>query len=151
MSAMSDSLENGLADLIFQNVDLANIGDAGGLRGSVSAGNLYVSIHTSSPGDAGDQTTNEVGTGSWDTYGRIAVVRSGSGWAVSGDTADNVADVTFAKKTNSSTTTCTHVGIGTAATLAGLLLFHGALAASVDIEENDRLVLEAGDLDVTFA
>jgi hypothetical protein len=30
-------------------VDVALIGDAGGLRGSVAAGSLYVSLHTANP------------------------------------------------------------------------------------------------------
>ena len=55
----SNSLENGLLELIFKNTNLANIGDATGLRGSTTAGNLFFSLHTGDPGEAGDQTTNE--------------------------------------------------------------------------------------------
>ena len=35
--------------LIFQNVDCPNVGDPTGLRGSSTAGNLYVSLHTGNP------------------------------------------------------------------------------------------------------
>ena len=38
-----------LLELIFQNLDCANIGDATGLRGSITAGSLYVSLHTANP------------------------------------------------------------------------------------------------------
>ena len=38
-----------LLKLILQNVDVTLIGDAGGLRGSVAAGSLYVSLHTANP------------------------------------------------------------------------------------------------------
>ena len=37
--------------------------------------NLYVSLHTADPGEAGDQTTSEA---TYTGYARIAVVRSGS-------------------------------------------------------------------------
>ena len=53
----SNSLEAGLIDLAFLNTNFANLGDATGLRGSTTAGSLYLSLHTTDPGEAGDQTT----------------------------------------------------------------------------------------------
>ena len=52
MSA-SDSLETSILNHIFINSDIANIGDATGLRGSSTAGSLYISLHTADPTDAG--------------------------------------------------------------------------------------------------
>ena len=76
----SDSWENGLLLLLFNNTNVANVGDATGLRGSTTAGSLYLSLHTSDPGDAGTQTTNEVDTGAYAGYARVAVARaSGAG------------------------------------------------------------------------
>jgi hypothetical protein len=57
---MGNTSANSLLLLIFNNTDWANIGDAGGLRGSATAGSLYLSLHTASPGETGNQTTNEV-------------------------------------------------------------------------------------------
>lgn len=57
--ALGDSAATDLLELIFNNVDWANIGDATGLPGSAVAGSLYISLHTASPGEGGDQTTNE--------------------------------------------------------------------------------------------
>ncbi len=37
---------------MFQNTAIANIGDAGGLRGSVSAGNFYIALYTVTPATA---------------------------------------------------------------------------------------------------
>jgi hypothetical protein len=68
-----------LLELLFQNLDFAGIGDAGGLQNSASAGSLYVSLHTADPGVAGDQTTNEV---AYTSYARVAVARSEAGWTV---------------------------------------------------------------------
>ncbi len=78
----TNSLENSLLLHIFNNSDIANIGDATGLRGSSTAGSLYVSLHTGDPGEAGDQTTNEC---AYTSYARVAVARSGAGWTVTGN------------------------------------------------------------------
>lgn len=59
---------------MFNNTDFANIGDAGGLQNSATAGSLYISLHTSDPGEAGSQTTNEA---NYTSYARVAVARSG--------------------------------------------------------------------------
>ena len=60
----SDGLANAAAtallNLIFTNTDWAGVGDAGGLQNSAAAGSLYLSLHTSSPGEAGTQSTNEI-------------------------------------------------------------------------------------------
>ena len=52
----ADSWENSLLQLLFNNVNVANVGDATGLRGSSTAGSLYVSLHTADPGETGAQT-----------------------------------------------------------------------------------------------
>lgn len=62
--ASSDGMANTAATefltLFFNNTDWANVGDAGGLQNSASAGSLYLSLHTSSPGESGNQSTNEI-------------------------------------------------------------------------------------------
>ncbi len=57
---MTTAAANALLLLMLNNVDFANIGDAGGLQNSAADGNLYLSLHTSSPGEAGSQSTNEI-------------------------------------------------------------------------------------------
>lgn len=145
MSA-SNSLETGLVELIFKNTNFANVGDGTGLRGSSTAGSLYVSLHTSDPGEAGDQTTNET---AYTNYARVGVVRSGSGWSVSGDTVSNVAAVTFASAGSSST--ITHFGIGTASSGAGVLLVSGALGASLAVSSGITPSFAIGALTTTVA
>ena len=51
----SNAFENSLLQLLFNNVDIANIGDAGGLQNSAVAGSFYLALHTADPGEAGDQ------------------------------------------------------------------------------------------------
>lgn len=122
----SNSWENALQLLMFNNSNAANIGDATGLRGSTVAGSLYVSLHTADPGEAGDQTTNEA---AYTSYARVAVVRSGAGWTIAANQVSNAALVTFPAATGGSAT-CTHFGIGTASSGAGVLLFSGELGTN---------------------
>jgi hypothetical protein len=56
----SNTWENDLLLLVFNNTNASLIGDATGLRGSTTAGSLYLSLHTADPGEAGNQSTNEI-------------------------------------------------------------------------------------------
>lgn len=44
--SFSDTAENDLLQLLFNNVDMALVGDATGLRGASAAGSFYLSLHT---------------------------------------------------------------------------------------------------------
>lgn len=57
---MTNAAATNFLNHLFANTDWANIGDATGLVQSTSDGNFYLSLHTSSPGESGDQTTNEI-------------------------------------------------------------------------------------------
>lgn len=146
MSA-SNAFENALLDLILTNVDLANMGDVTGLRGSSTAGSLYISLHTADPGEAGNQTTNEC---AYTSYARVAVARSGSAWTVTNDTGENAAAITFPQATGGSET-ATHFGIGSASTGTGNLFLSGALNSSLAISSGITPEFAAGALDVTVA
>lgn len=127
----TNSLENSLLLLLFNNTNIANIGDATGVRGSVTAGSLYVSLHTADPGEAGDQTTNEA---AYTGYARIGVARSGSGFTVTGNSvspAANIGDTTW--DCTAGTATVTHFGIGTASSGAGVLLYKGAISPTIAV------------------
>jgi lysophospholipase L1-like esterase len=123
----TNTWETGLLDLVFTNVDFSNVGDATGLRGSSTAGSLYFSLHTADPGEAGDQTTNEI---AYTSYARVAVARSTSGWTVTGNAVALDAAVVFPAGTGGSGT-ATHFGIGTASSGAGKLLYKGALSPNI--------------------
>lgn len=91
--------------------------------------NLYVSLHTADPGEAGTQTTNEC---AWTSYARVAVSRDGAGWTVSGNQASNAAEITFPECTGGSETV-THYAIGIASSGASQILYKGALTASLAV------------------
>jgi hypothetical protein len=104
----SNAFETLLLQHIFLNADIADIGDAAGLQNSATAGSLYISLHTADPGEGGTQSTSEA---SYTGYARVAVVRTSSGWSVTGDTATNVDEILFGTCTASGQT-ITHVGCG---------------------------------------
>lgn len=145
MSAKTNSLENSYLLLLFNNTAFANVGDASGLQPSSAAGSLYCSLHTADPGEAGDQTTNEV---AYTSYARAAVARSGAGWTVSANTVSNTAEVAWPQCTGG-TATATHVGIGTAASGTGVLLYRVAMGASLAISTNITPKAAAGQISVS--
>lgn len=123
----SNAFETAFLSHIFENANIANIGDATGVRGSTSAGSLYFSLHTGDPGEAGDQTTSEV---TYTNYARVAVARSSSDWTVSGNAVAVDADVTFPAGTGGSGT-ATHWGLGAEVSGAGTLLYKGTISPSI--------------------
>lgn len=128
MSA-SNAFENDILLLLFNNTNIANIGDATGVRGSTAAGSLYVALHTADPGEAGTQATSEA---SYTGYARVAVARSGAGWTVSGTAPTqvvNAATVTFGTSTVG-TPTITHFSVGYETSGATKILVSGALNSS---------------------
>ena len=143
--SMTNSAEAALLDLLFLNVDWANIGDAGGLQNSAAAGSFYISLHTADPGEAGSQTTNEV---AYTSYARVAVARTAGGWTRSVSTVSNTALVQFPQATGG-TATATHFGIGTDSSGAGNLLLKGALNSSLSISNGIQPQFAAGAMTAT--
>ncbi len=141
----SDSMENGMLLLFFNNADFANIGDAAGLQNSAVAGNLYVSLHTADPGEAGNQSTNEA---NYTSYARVAVARSGAGWTVLNNTVTNAAAVPFPACTGGANT-ITHFGIGTDPSGSGTLLYSGELTNPLDVSNGITPFFPAGDIDIS--
>jgi hypothetical protein len=119
--------ENDLLLLIFNNTNIADIGDATGVRGSTAAGSLYCSLHTADPGEAGAQNTNEI---AYTSYARAAVARSGAGWTVSGNSVSPAATISFPAGTGGSGT-ASHMGIGTLSSGAGKLMYKGDLVPDI--------------------
>jgi len=139
---MSNASETNLLLLLFNNTDWANVGDASGLQNSATAGSFYVALHSSDPGDAGNQTTNEV---AYTGYARVAVARSAGGWTVSGDQVSNTATVQFGECTAGSAT-ATHFSVGLLSAGAGDILYSGALSASRAISAGITPLFNPGTL-----
>jgi hypothetical protein len=121
-----NTFENDFLLLIFNATAIANIADN---ASSSPLTNLYVSLHTSDPGEAGSQTTNET---SYTSYARVAVARDGGGWTVTANSVSPAANIDFPACTGS-TATITHFAVGTAASGAGKILYKGAVTPNISV------------------
>lgn len=124
--SIGNTFENDLQKLVFNATAIANLADN---AASSPATNLYVSLHTSDPGEPGDQTTNET---SYTSYARVAVARTSGGWTVTNNSVSPAANIDFPQCTGS-TATITHFAIGTASSGAGKLLFSGTVTPNISV------------------
>jgi hypothetical protein len=122
----SNALENDILDLLFNATAIADLADN---DATSPATNLYVSLHTGDPGEAGDQTTNEC---AYTSYARVAVVRTSGGWTVTGNSVSPAANIEFPAATGGSET-ATHFGIGTGSTGVGYLMYSGTVTDNIVI------------------
>lgn len=128
MAAKGNAFITDYLKLMLNNTNIANLGDATGVRGSSTAGSVYVALHTASPGAAGDQTTNEI---SYTSYARVAVARSSGGWTVTSQSVAPAADVVFPASTGGTGGTATHASIGFASSGASEMIYFGALSPNI--------------------
>jgi hypothetical protein len=123
MSA-SNAFENAVLLLYFNATAWTNVADN---AASSPITNWQLSAHTSDPGEAGNQTTNE---SAYTSYARVAVARSGGGFTVSGASCTLAALTSFPAATGGSET-ITHFGIGTASTSTGILHVSGTATPNI--------------------
>lgn len=128
----SNVFENELLLLLYNNSNIANIGDATGVRGSTAAGSFYFALHSADPGEAGDQTTNEL---AYTGYARVAKARSGAGFTVSGNSCSPATDTDFTIAPAATNVTATHFSVGVAAAGASKIIHRGALTPNITITE----------------
>jgi len=122
----SNSLETSILALLFNATPIANLADN---AASSPNTNLYVSLHTADPGEAGSQTTNEA---AYTSYARVAVARTSGGWSVASGSVSPVATISFPAATGGGETE-TFFGIGTASSGAGVLLYSGAISPTIGV------------------
>lgn len=137
----SDALENDLLELLFFGTAIADLAEN---DATSPATNLYLSLHTASPGETGTQATNET---TYTSYARVAVARTTAGWTVTGSTCAMNANADFPACTGG-TSTITHWGLGTNATAgaAGYLMYYGALSASIAVSSGVTPRINAGNI-----
>lgn len=126
----SNTFENELLLLLFNNTDIPNIGDAAGLQNSAAAGSLYLALHTGDPGEAGSATTNEI---AYTGYARQAVARSGSGFTVSGASVTLANNVDFPEMTGGAGGTVTYFSVVKEVSGASVILYSGAVSPSIAV------------------
>ena len=107
--------------------------------------NLFVSLHTADPGEAGTQTTSEA---TYTSYARVTVARTAGGFTVTGNSVANTALVQFPQCTGG-TNTVTHFAVGTVTSGVGQILYKGALNASLAVSNGIQPQFAAAALTVT--
>ena len=123
-----NTFENDLLLLIFNTTTIANIADN---AGTSPLTNLYVSLHTADPGEAGVQNTSEA---TYTSYARVAVARTSGGWTVTANSVSPAADIDFPAATGG-TNTITYFGVGVASSGATKLLYSGAVSPSISVSD----------------
>lgn len=137
-----NTFENDLLKLIFNATAIADLAEN---DTSSPATNLYVSLHTADPGEAGDQTTNET---AYTNYTRVAVARTSGGWTVTANAVENAAEILF-PQCGATGATITHAGVGTASSGAGKLLYKtAAFSSSLAVSNGIAPRFVAGALDI---
>lgn len=126
----SNTAEAELLALYFTNTNIANIGDATGLRGSSTAGSFYLVLHTADPGEAGTATTSEI---SYTGYARQAVARSSAGFTVSGNTVTLTNNVDFPEMTGGTGGTVTHWSVVKEVSGASVILYSGTVSPNISV------------------
>lgn len=127
--SMSNSLETALLELLFKATTFANVAIN---ATSSPITDVCVGLHDGDPGEAGDQTTNEV---DYTDYARVAVARSGSGWTVSGNSVSPASDIVFPEGGSGTSGAATHMGVGKSASGSGVLWFSGAVSPNIPFGE----------------
>lgn len=130
IAGKTDSHENSLLLLLFNNTTYAKVGDATGIVGSSTAGSLYVSLHTADPTEEGVQNTSEI---TYTSYLRVAKARSSAGWTVSGSSVIPNGAITFPAGTGGSGT-ASFFGVGCSTIAGGAadpLLYGGAISPTI--------------------
>jgi hypothetical protein len=124
-----DTFENDLLKLIFNATAIANIADN---AAASPLTNLFVSLHTADPGEAGNQTTSEC---NYTGYARQPVARTSGGFTVTASSVSPAANVSFPNPTNATNLpqTASFFAIGTAVSGTGKILYSGALSPTIVI------------------
>ena len=124
----SNTFENDLMLLLFNNTAIADIGDVAGLRATTTAGSLWLSLHTADPGEAGTAVTSET---AYTPYARVAVARSGAGFTVTGNSVSPAVNADFPECTAAAGGPITHFGVVNSSSGAGKLLYSGTVTPNI--------------------
>ncbi len=103
----------------------------------------YIALYTAAPSDSGGGT--EVSTGG---YSRQTVTFDAA--STPAGTTQNAGVVTWTAS-GANFGTVTHIGIHSASSGSGNLLWHGAMTASKVVNDGDTLEFAAGNIDLAIA
>lgn len=152
----TNSFEESILRLIFQNTAIQNGGGTDLIRGGTTAGNLRIALYTAQPNGDG-----EVGSGmssneaNYTGYSRILAPRNGATWSLpaGSSTVTNAAKFTFPACTGGSNV-ITHFAILTDSGLAhpdidANMWFYGSLTQSLSVSNGITPEFNIGALTIT--
>lgn len=93
----SNSLENSILLLIFNNTDIADLGDASGVQGSAADGSLYIRLFNTDTVD--DSTVGTEATYTGYVSGGVAIARTVGGFTVVDNNVTNAAQFAYGECT----------------------------------------------------
>jgi len=135
----SNTYETAQLKLLLNGTPIAGVADN---AASSPLTNLYLSLHTADPGEGASQTTSEI---SYTGYARVAVARTTSGWTVdSTGIATLVAAANFPASTGGTGGTASFLGLGSAATGAGVLFYSGPISPTISVTSGVTPQIAAG-------
>ncbi|MDJ0512807.1 MAG: hypothetical protein QNJ62_05120 [Methyloceanibacter sp.] len=121
----SNAFETDMLELYFNGTTHANLADN---AGTSPATNLTVALHTADPGEAGNQSTNEI---SYTGYARVDVARTSGGWTITGDSVSPNANIVFGEKTGGANATATHFSVGTGT--SNYMMYSGTITPNISV------------------
>jgi hypothetical protein len=125
----SNAFETDLLGLIFNGTAIANLA----INATASPlTNLFISLHTADPGEAGTQSTSET---AYTGYSRVSVARTAGGWTITGNSVSPVTPIDFPECT-AGTSTITHFAVGVASTGASKILYKGTVTPNINVAVN---------------
>lgn len=134
---------------LLRNEDIGNLGDAAGLVASATEGDVWLALHTASPGEAGTQATNEASYGG---YSRISIQRRYTRWNVVGTALSNVDLVQWPTCTSGSSLV-THFSIGVENGSTGwgnVMICYGQLPSVLSVSTGVQPQFAPGSLVITL-
>ncbi len=140
--AKSNALETAILQLIYNATTFNGIAENDTTSPNTD---IFVSLHTADPGEAGTQATNEA---TYTSYARVAVARTSGGWTVTGNTVVNTALVQFPQCTGGSNT-ITHVSTGLASSGSTTVLHKGAVSSPLAVSSGIQPQFGATTLSVS--
>ena len=121
-----NTFENDWLKLVFNAAAIANIADNAAASPLTQ---LFVSLHTADPGEAGDQATSET---TYTGYARVGVARTTGGWTVTANSVSPVANIDFPQCT-AGTASITHFAVGVASSGAQKILYKGTVTPNIAV------------------
>jgi hypothetical protein len=122
----SNAYETDLLGLLFNATAIANVADN---AAASPLTNLFVSLHTADPGEAGTQTTSEA---TYTSYARVSVARTAGGWTVAAGSVSPVATISFPACT-AGTNTITHFAVGAATSGGSKIFYSGTVTPNISV------------------